>query len=162
MYPTYPMYTTYPTYTMYPCTLVYTMYRTSTPIRYKRMSASFSACQFNSAFTPKRLCNWETPAVRLKEPVARGPGYRTQTIVSENGHLLPSSPKTMNAFTTGYEAAGPKRWPDAQHSTSAPYGGSTSMGFKSTAISSQPTLVSKEKTEMAPSEELANTNEPRS
>ncbi|KAL1515198.1 hypothetical protein AB1Y20_004259 [Prymnesium parvum] len=102
------------------------------------MSSSFSANQFDSAFLPKRLCNWETPAARMKTPVHKGRGFRTKTIVNENGHLTSSASKLNNSFSTGYESNGPKRWPDAQHTPNAPYGGSSSMGYKGISTSYLP------------------------
>ena len=67
------------------------------------MSFSLGCQQFNNDFVPKRLCNWEVPAMREKEPVVRPPGHRTQIIVDDDGHLLPGTPKRMTSFTTGYE-----------------------------------------------------------
>ena len=103
------------------------------------MSTTFHAFQYEGSFSPTRLCNWETPAVRLKTPVPRTPGSRTSIIVDKNGHLLPSAPKTMTSFSTGYEAITPKRWPDAQRGPVAPYGGAANMGYKGIATSYLPT-----------------------
>ena len=96
------------------------------------MSSTFSAFQYEASFAPKRLCNWETPAVRAKTPVNKGPGGRTEFVVDNNGHLLRSAPKLNSSFSTGFESITPKRWPDAQRVTggSAPYGGVATMGYK--------------------------------
>ena len=75
----------------------------------------------------------------MKTPVSKGPGGRTQFIVSDNGHLLPQAPKTMTSFSTGYETTTPKRWPDAQRSPIAPYGGAANMGYKGISTSYLPT-----------------------
>eukprot|EP00966_Prymnesium_polylepis_P294664 6804585-Prymnesium_polylepis.1 len=103
------------------------------------MSTSFSSMQYEASFAPKRLCNWETPAQRVKTPISKGPGGRTEIIVSANGHLLPSAQKTMTSFSTGYESITPKRWPDAQRGPVAPYGGAANMGYKGIATSYLPT-----------------------
>jgi len=89
------------------------------------MSFSLHANQFNGAFKPVRLCNWETPAHREIMPANRPPGFRTEIIVDDNGHLL--GPKRMTSFTTGYEQTSQKRWPLA---ATAPYGGVATMGYK--------------------------------
>ena len=49
--------------------------------------------------------------MRERAPMPRPPGFRTMTIVDDNGHLLPGTPKRMTSFSTGYEATSPKRWP---------------------------------------------------
>ena len=56
-------------------------------------------------------CGREVPAMRERAPTPRPPGFRTMTIVDDHGHLLPGTPKRMTAFSTGYEATAPKRWP---------------------------------------------------
>lgn len=76
-----------------------------------QMSFSLHGAQYDGAFAPKRLGNWEVPASREREPQPRPPGYRTTAIVSENGHLLPNVPKRMTSFQTGFEGTEPKRWP---------------------------------------------------
>ena len=64
----------------------------------RRMSVIYSAAQFNR--TPRELNNWEVPArERVKTPRARPKGYTTKFIVSDNGHLLPSSPRSMPMTT---------------------------------------------------------------
>ena len=89
------------------------------------MSFSSSALQYNSAFKPVSLCNWEVSANREIKPVARPPGFRTVFIVDDNGHLL--GPKRLTSFTTGYEGSSSKRWPRA---STAPHGGAATMGYK--------------------------------
>ena len=53
------------------------------------MSFTLNCQQYNNAFQPKRLGNWEVPALRDREPAPRPPGFRTTTVVDDNGHLLP-------------------------------------------------------------------------
>ena len=91
------------------------------------MSFSLNCQQYNNAFLPKRLGNWEVPAMRERAPMPRPPGFRTMTIVDDNGHLLPGTPKRMTAFSTGYEATSPKRWPV---SPVPPFTGVATMGYK--------------------------------
>mmetsp|Transcript_76600 Transcript_76600/g.151848 ORF Transcript_76600/g.151848 Transcript_76600/m.151848 type:complete len:118 (-) Transcript_76600:283-636(-) len=91
------------------------------------MSYSFTAQQYDSAFQPKRLCNWEVPAFRVVDPPTRPPGFRTTAIVSDNGHLLADVPKRMTSFVTGYEGTAPKRWPTDPN---APFTGVATMGYK--------------------------------
>jgi hypothetical protein len=67
------------------------------------------------------------PAMRERAPMPRPPGFRTMTIVDDNGHLLPGTPKRMTAFSTGYEATSPKRWPV---SPVPPFTGVATMGYK--------------------------------
>ena len=69
----------------------------------------------------------EVPAMRERAPMPRPPGFRTMTIVDDNGHLLPGTPKRMTAFSTGYEATSPKRWPVSPVS---PFTGVATMGYK--------------------------------
>jgi hypothetical protein len=103
------------------------------------MSTTHSAMQYNTSFAPKRLCNWEVPAVRATTPAAHGAGFRTQTLVDDKGHLLPGVPKMMTSFSTGYETTGSARWPTAQKGPSAPFGGSAGMGYKGIITSYLPT-----------------------
>jgi len=91
------------------------------------MSFSLHGAQYDGAFAPKRLGNWEVPASREREPQPRPPGYRTTAIVSENGHLLPNVPKRMTSFQTGFEGTEPKRWPV---SAVPPFSGVATMGYK--------------------------------
>ena len=91
------------------------------------MAFSLKAAQYNDAFAPQRLCNWEVPALRDRTPLMRHPGYRTSVIVAENGHLLPGTPKRMTSFSTGYESSSYKRWPV---STLEPNTGAATMGYK--------------------------------
>ena len=52
------------------------------------MSSSFSASQFNSSYSPKKLGNWEVPATgRDRKPKANHPAVNgpTQFIVNDNG-----------------------------------------------------------------------------
>ena len=91
------------------------------------MSYSLNACQYNGTFQPKRLGNWEVPALRERDPTPRPPGFRTSTIVDDNGHLLAGTPKRMTSFSTGYESSSYKRWPV---STLEPNTGAATMGYK--------------------------------
>ena len=91
------------------------------------MASSLSALQFESAFNPKKLCNWEVPAFRAVTPGTRPPGFRTQTIVDDNGHLLSGVPKRMTSFTPAASASSSKRWPVA---ATAHFGGTATMGYK--------------------------------
>jgi hypothetical protein len=97
----------------------------SWPLR--SMSFTLNGQQYNSAFQPKRLGNWEVPALREREPATRPPGHRTVTIVDDNGHLLPGMPKRMTSFSTGCEAGSAKRWPS---SPLPPFTGVATMGYK--------------------------------
>ena len=65
--------------------------------------------------------------MRERAPMPRPPGFRTMTIVDDNGHLLPGTLKRMTAFSTGYEATSPKRWPV---SPVPPFTGVATMGYK--------------------------------
>ena len=89
------------------------------------MSSSFHCQQFDSGFAPKRLGNWEVPADRVKTPLARPPGWRTISIVDDNGHLLPGVSKRMTSFPASGASA--RRWPSDPN---APYGGVATMGYK--------------------------------
>ena len=100
------------------------------------MSYSLRAAQFDDGFKATRLGNWEVPALRDKAPAFRPPGFRTSTIVSDNGHLLPGTPKRMTSFATGYEAASYKRWPA---SPIAFHTGAATMGYKGIQTSYLPT-----------------------
>jgi len=91
------------------------------------MSFSLHAAQYDDAFSPKRLNNWEVPAMRVRTPLPRPPGHRTLTVVDDNGHLLPEVPKRMTSFSTGFESAGYSRWPT---SSLAPFSGAGTMGYK--------------------------------
>ena len=91
------------------------------------MSFTLNAAQFNNSFTPKRLGNWEVPALRDRTPFARPPGFRTVPVVDDKGHLLPEVPKRMTSFSTGYEMTSHKRWPV---SLLDPHGGAATMGYK--------------------------------
>ena len=64
-----------------------------------------------------------------------GPSKR-QPIVDERGHLIPGSPKRMTSFTTGYEGKPRGRWPI---SATAPFAGSSTMGYKGIQTSYLPT-----------------------
>ena len=91
------------------------------------MSFTLNCHQYNNAFQPKRLGNWEVPALRDREPAPRPPGFRTTTVVDDNGHLLPEVPKRMTSFSTGYESVGYQRWPS---SSLVPHSGAATMGYK--------------------------------
>ena len=93
------------------------------------MSTSLNCQQFNSAYHPAtKLGNWEVPANhRVKDIiVSRPPGWRTQIIVDDNGHLLQGVPKRMTSFS-GTATSGSGRWP---RDPTAPFGGSSTMGYK--------------------------------
>tara|TARA_B110001452_G_scaffold241300_1_gene223410 strand:+ start:119 stop:439 length:321 start_codon:yes stop_codon:yes gene_type:complete len=95
------------------------------------MSSSFSAAQFNSAFTPAKLCNWEIPAIRERKVPKFHPAKTGMTpfIASDNGHLLRA--KKMTSFQTGYEtSAPPARWPEHTTLSNSGYGGAATMGYK--------------------------------
>ena len=95
------------------------------------MSSSFSAAQFNSAFSPTKLCNWEIPAIRERKVPKFHPAKTGMTpfIASDNGHLLRG--KKMTSFQTGYEtSAPPARWPEHTTLSSSSYGGAATMGYK--------------------------------
>ena len=101
--------------------------RTRVPV----MSSSFSAAQFNSAFSPTKLCNWEIPAIRERKVPKFHPAKTGMTpfIASDNGHLLRG--KKMTSFQTGYEtSAPPARWPEHTTLSSSSYGGAATMGYK--------------------------------
>lgn len=100
------------------------------------MSFSLSAQQYEFDFVPKRLGNWEVPAIRQREPAIRPPGFRTTPICSDNGHLLPGTPKRMTAFSTGFENSAPKRWPVTPN---APFSGVATMGYKGIQTTYLPT-----------------------
>ena len=108
------------------------------PLAASTMSFSLSAAQYESAFEAKRLCNWETPAYRLVDPPTRPPGFRTEIIVDNNGHIIKGVPKRMTSFTTGYEGMSPKRWPV---SPSAPFSGVATMGYKGIQTDYLPTTT---------------------
>ena len=92
------------------------------------MAYSFKCQQFDSAYLPHRLSNWETPVHRVKTPTTRPPGYKTECIVDDNGHLLKGVARRNTSFHTGFEAsAHGTRWPV---SALAPFGGVATMGFK--------------------------------
>ena len=91
------------------------------------MSNTYSAHQFDDAFRPSRLSNWEVPAFRASTPLARPPGFQTVPIVDDNGHILRDVPKRLTSFTTGYEGRVQGRWPT---SATAPFGGASTMGYK--------------------------------
>ena len=97
------------------------------------------ASQYQNAFTSKKLCNWEVPATErartpaAKHPAANGP---TKFIVSDDGHLLRSSP-SKSSFITGYENSTAQRWPE--HLPTSPYAGSSTMGYKGIETTYLPT-----------------------
>ena len=91
------------------------------------MANTYSAQQFDDAFRPSRLSNWEVPAFRASTPLARPPGFQTVPIVDDNGHILRDVPKRLTSFTTGYEGKVQGRWPV---SATAPFGGASTMGYK--------------------------------
>jgi len=94
--------------------------------------------QYNGAFKPTKLCNWEVAALRERYPAQRAPGHRTLTIVDDKGHLLPGTPKRMTSFTTGYEHTAPKRWPTTP---TAPFAGVATMGYKGIQTTYLPTTT---------------------
>ena len=91
------------------------------------MSFSLNCAQYDKAFLPKRLGNWEVPAGRERDPTPRPPGFRTEIIVADNGHLLPGTPKRMTSFSTGTTANKNSRWPVSRN---APFAGVATMGYK--------------------------------
>ncbi|CAO2638313.1 Protein Flattop [Lemmus lemmus] len=56
------------------------------------MATNYSANQYEKAFLPKYLQNW-SPAKPTKERAATHEGY-TQIIANDQGHLLPSVPRS--------------------------------------------------------------------
>ena len=50
------------------------------------MAFSLNCQQFNNAFMPKRLGNWEVPALRDRNPIPRPPGFRTTAAASSAQH----------------------------------------------------------------------------
>jgi len=103
------------------------------------MSASFPANQYERPFSPKSLCNWEVPANRLATPAPRAPGFRTTTIVDDNGHLLPGVTKRMTSFTpTVTYSTHKSRWPSASY---APFSGAATMGYKGIQTDYLPTTT---------------------
>lgn len=102
------------------------------------MSQAHAAMQYEASFAPKRLRNWEVPAVRTVSPTAKGAGFRTQTIVDDKGHLL-VGPKLMNSFNSGFGSSSPKRWPEAQKGPIVPFASRATMGYKGISTSYLPT-----------------------
>lgn len=56
------------------------------------MSTSFSADQYQNAFVPRRLQNWEVPTEHRENP--KQPQGFTQVIANDCGHLLEGVPRT--------------------------------------------------------------------
>jgi hypothetical protein len=102
------------------------------------MAYSFKCAQFDAAYKPHRLGNWETPANREVQALTRPPGFKTEIIVDDNGHLIRGVPRRMTSFSTGYEGKQIKRWPI---SPMAPFSGASTMGYKGIQTDYLPTAT---------------------
>ena len=60
------------------------------------MSTTYHCKQYDTAFRPKALCNWEVPNEGNLRAGATGKSL--DFIVDDRGHLLPGQPKLDNSF----------------------------------------------------------------
>ncbi|XP_065510063.1 protein Flattop [Caloenas nicobarica] len=102
--------------------------------------ARFGAGQYEDAFTPHRLQNWNVPRPsRQRPPLQGGP---TQIIANDRGHLLPAVPRSQvspwGTFVGTWEM--PPRIPPARLSLTSR---SAAAATRLTAWTRQPTALSR-------------------
>ncbi|KXZ56083.1 hypothetical protein GPECTOR_2g965 [Gonium pectorale] len=106
------------------------------------MSRCYPGEQVEHGFNPKRLQNWEVPAVDKGQKITTSTGTRfgtltsrtgkTEFIVDDKGHLKPGVPKINNAFSTPADTPvfmdSAPRWP--KENPTWPKNTKATMGYK--------------------------------
>jgi hypothetical protein len=64
------------------------------------MASSFSANQYNNAFVPKKIQNWEVPKEHREDP--RKPKGTSKIIADDNGYLLPEYKRSDTATWSNF------------------------------------------------------------
>ena len=118
-----------------------------------------AASQYDSAFAPHRLGNWEVPSKGEKgvsegalQGTLRGRTGRTQFVADDNGHLKKGVGKKMTSFNPSLSSqaymSSSARWPTANPTIRV--GSKATMGYKGIVTSYLPSSTVSLQTSMVP------------